>query len=100
MELRKQRGLAKVIARLLPGKEDRSPAPEGQVGARRSLSLFARALEELPPKQRAIMVMVHLEEKSQTDAATLLGLSKGQVSKLHQRALDTLRAQQWDVGHA
>ena len=43
------------------------------------------------------MVLVYLEGHSQNEVASLLGLSKGQISKLHKRALDTLRAREWDV---
>ena len=45
----------------------------------------------------AVMVMVHLEQKSQTETAELLGLSKGQVSKLHSRALAHLRQREWNI---
>ncbi len=70
-----------------------------QVCARRALCAFERAIADLPDKERVVMTLVHLENHSQDEAAKLLGLSKGQVSKIHTRALDRLRALDWEVDH-
>ena len=100
MELRRQRGWRKVVDVMLRAPERRSLSPEREVRARHDVSDVERAIHHLPPHERAVMVLVYLDGKSQTDAAKLLGLSKGQVSKLHARALANLRAQDWEVACA
>jgi DNA-directed RNA polymerase specialized sigma subunit len=45
------------------------------------------------------MVLVHLEGKSQNEAAELLSVSKGQLSKLHTKALAELEKRDWEVPH-
>lgn len=91
---------AKTSGRLLSllGMGDRTaPSVDRAVQAKRDLSALGAALSQLPAKQRAVMVIVHLEGRTQTEAATLLSLSKGQVSKLHKKAIDALAARDWEV---
>ena len=73
--------------------------PDRTLGAKRDLTQLERALAELPPKQRAVFVLVEVEGRSQKEAAELMELSKGQLSKLHTRALEALRRYEWDVAH-
>ncbi len=99
MALRRARTSGRVLALLALAWDCSEPPPEAQVRARRDLDALATALAELPPKQRAVMVMVHLEGKSQNEAAALLSLSKGQISKLHTKALAQLARRDWEVPH-
>ena len=39
-------------------------------------------LEQLPPRERVVLCMLHLDGLRQIEIAEVLGLSKGQVSKL------------------
>jgi RNA polymerase sigma-70 factor (ECF subfamily) len=55
-----------------------------------------RALGTLPAKQRMLLGLMYFEGESLTSAAELIGVSKGQASKLHKRALATLAAREWE----
>ena len=55
-----------------------------------------RALGCLPAKQRMLLCLMYFEGESLTAAATLIGVSKGQASKLHKRALETLAEREWE----
>ncbi|MGH3648656.1 MAG: SigE family RNA polymerase sigma factor [Micromonosporaceae bacterium] len=49
-------------------------------------------LRTLPPKQRAVVVLRYYEDRSETEAAELLGVSVGTVRSQAHRALAKLRA--------
>ena len=65
--------------------------------AKRTISALETAIHALPTPQRAVVVLMHLDDKTQTETAKLLGMSQGQVSKLHSRAMATLKRQEWDL---
>jgi RNA polymerase sigma-70 factor (sigma-E family) len=52
------------------------------------------ALQTLPPRQRAIVVLRYLQDLSQVDTAAALGISAGAVKSGAARALARLRAEQ------
>jgi len=97
MAMRRQKTWGRVKDTLFADEPITARSPEPDVEARQALGRLSQALQALPAKQRAVMVLVYLEGRSQNEAATLLGLSKGQVSKLHKRALETLREREWDI---
>lgn len=76
--------------------------PEGLAAApapARDGALVARALDALPPAQRAVVVLVDLEESSYVEAAGALGVPVGTVmSRLH-RARRALRERLADAGN-
>jgi RNA polymerase sigma-70 factor (ECF subfamily) len=55
-----------------------------------------RALTALPAKERMLLSLMYFEGESLTDAAALIGVSKGQASKLHKRALQALGQLDWE----
>lgn len=79
------------------GVPQRAPSIEAASVAKAELSEFELALGALPAKQRLVIVLVHIEQRSQTEVAEALSLSKGQISKLHARAVTSLREMGWDV---
>ncbi len=99
MALRRGRVWGRIEQVLRGAGRAHGTAPDRATGARRDISKLERALAELPPKQRAVFVLVEIEGREQKEAAELMRLSKGQLSKLHTRALEALRRYEWDVAH-
>jgi RNA polymerase sigma factor (sigma-70 family) len=50
-----------------------------------------RALRELPPRQRTVLVLRYWEQLTQTETAALLGCSEGNVKSTTSRGLARLR---------
>lgn len=50
------------------------------------------ALAELPPRQRAVLVLRYYEDRADEEIAGILGISRGTVRSQAARALDKLRA--------
>lgn len=74
---------APALDRLLEGKQTQQKAME--------------ALERLPPKERVVLSMRLVDDKSQREIAAVLGLSEGYVSKLLTRAKEQVKREGWEV---
>ena len=80
-----------------PADTDVSPErPDRSAALHRDLIALDHALGRLPAKQRVLLSLMYFEGESLTDAATLIGVSKGQASKLHKRALAALAEGDWE----
>jgi RNA polymerase sigma-70 factor (sigma-E family) len=64
------------------------PDPAGEVDLRDAL---VRMLAQLPPRQRAVIVLRYWEQRSETETAALLGCSEGTVKSAASRGLQHLR---------
>lgn len=94
------------IARFLPwsggdGGEEEAPAfdppdeaadPETALAARRRWQRVRRAIDRLPPGQRAVLVLVRFEGLAYKEAAEALGISLGAVESRLVRALRNIAA--------
>ncbi|MEL6546585.1 MAG: sigma-70 family RNA polymerase sigma factor [Myxococcota bacterium] len=74
-----------------------SRSPAAQILARDDLHTLEKSLQRLRPAERAVFVLVNMEDRKQSEVADLLGLSKGQVSKLLARAMEKLRGLGWSA---
>jgi RNA polymerase sigma-70 factor (ECF subfamily) len=70
--------------------------PDQEVGTQRDVAALDEALVLLPAKQRVLLALMYFDGASLTEAAALVGVSKGQASKLHKSALVTLGKQDWE----
>jgi RNA polymerase sigma factor (sigma-70 family) len=68
------------------------PAPESDAVAAVDLrDALGRALAELPPRQRTVLVLRYWEGMSQAETAALLGCAEGTVKSATARGLQRLR---------
>jgi RNA polymerase sigma-70 factor (ECF subfamily) len=89
--------LSKPVRWLLGSSFSNERTPESLAIARDDLSQALQSVDALPPKERVVFFMVHVDGKEQGEAARVLGYSKGYVSKLLKRAEQRLAAAGWKV---
>ena len=53
--------------------------------------MLEQLLAELPEKERRLIIMRYLQDRSQTEVARIMGVSQVQVSRLERRAVERLR---------
>ncbi|MGP0067369.1 MAG: sigma-70 family RNA polymerase sigma factor [Isosphaeraceae bacterium] len=73
----------------------RDSSPSRQVLREEQRLRVQEALEKLPPRDREVLVLRHLEQLSTGEVAEVLGIGVEAVKKRHLRALERLRAL-WD----
>jgi RNA polymerase sigma-70 factor (sigma-E family) len=85
-----RRGAWHRVRALLPSQPsgDTGPDPLTTVDLRDTL---VRALRELPPRQRAVLVLRYWEQLTQAETAEMLGCSEGTVKSATSRGLARLR---------
>jgi RNA polymerase sigma-70 factor (ECF subfamily) len=70
---------------------DEAPTPEARYSSRESVQLaFIAAIQELPPRQRAALLLCDVLGWASAEAATLLGGSTASINSALQRSRDTL----------
>jgi len=77
---------------------DVGPAPDTVLAEQESGSLVARAMNELPLRQRMAVTLCFYEQMSLAEAAEILKVSVGAVESLLHRAKATLKQTLIDVG--
>jgi RNA polymerase sigma-70 factor, ECF subfamily len=85
-------------ARSLRAEVELSDAQAGDLHPPSNLPVVVRALGELPPEQRAVIVLRHLLEYTPGEIADLLGLPRGTVNSRLRRGLDHLATRLEDDG--
>src|SRR5690348_8240967 len=81
------------VAESLPGdlpEPPRRPSPDDTGAITRRITV-ERALRMLSPRQRAVVVLRYFEDRTEVEAADLLGVSVGTVKTQTTRALERLR---------
>jgi RNA polymerase sigma-70 factor (ECF subfamily) len=71
---------------------DAAPGPDQGLDAPALAAAVAAALDELPERQRAAILLCHYEERSNIEAAEILGLSVEATESLLSRGRRNLRA--------
>ncbi len=81
------------VAEAMPGDlPDASGGGSGDHASLASLRVtLARALQSLSPRQRAVVVLRFFEDRSEAEAAELLGVTVGTIKSQTARALERLR---------
>lgn len=96
--LRRQRWFGAWLRRQAPTPlADTRPTPESSAELREAAERALRTLAALPPRERIVICMKVLDDKSQIEIAETLSLSEGYISKLLTRAWRRIREAGWET---
>lgn len=70
---------------------DTGASPSEQAARREEFLRAVAALDQLPPHERDVLILIYLKQHTLQEAADQLGLSKGQVSGNYGRGMTRLR---------
>ncbi len=62
--------------------------------------LLARAIEELPEKERQVLALYYFEELTMKEVGAVLGVGESRVSQIHSMAVTRLRARLMEQNQA
>ncbi|MBN9434520.1 MAG: sigma-70 family RNA polymerase sigma factor [Bosea sp.] len=71
--------------------EDEAPSPERQLSRIEDVRLVHEALDRMPDRQRAVIVLAHFQELGQAEASAIMGMSEHAYESLLARARRRLR---------
>ncbi|MEJ1938905.1 sigma-70 family RNA polymerase sigma factor, partial [Nostoc sp. NIES-2111] len=71
--------------------EDDTPSPERQMSRIEEVRLVQEALDRMPDRQRAVIVLAHFQELGQAEASAIMGMSEHAYESLLARARRRLR---------
>jgi RNA polymerase sigma-70 factor (TIGR02960 family) len=82
---------------LLVGLGDSQPGPEAAYESREAISLaFITAVQRLPPRQRAVLILRDVLGFAASEAAQILGVTEESVTSALKRARAGMRGRSWD----
>ena len=96
MDLRRRERRRRLLGLFGRAEEAGGERPDQRAALHRDVIELDRALAQLPAKQRVLLGLMYFDGESLSDAAALIGVSKGQASKLHKRALADLALHDWE----
>ena len=91
----RQRMLERLGAWLSAQPQQEAPSPERMLSEQREASRVLAAMRQLPPKERVVVMLKLIDDKTQREIAEVTQLSEGYVSKLLARGTARLKKQGW-----
>jgi len=83
-------GREKDVCELQPS--DRESGPLAQFLRSEAKDLLLHAMQELPPRERQVLMLYYFEELTMKQVGTVLGIGESRVSQIHSSAVSRLRA--------
>ena len=96
MDLRRKDRRRRLLGMFGRVEEPRASTLDDHLTRQRDVARLDEALGTLPARERVLLSLMYFEGATLTEAAELIRVSKGQASKLHKRALQTLREGDWE----
>lgn len=87
---REGRGQENLLQPLASSDDD--PSPHKQLEWKENVARLKQAIEEMPERQKHVIVMYYFEELNMAEIAAVLGVTESRVSQLHTKALYDLAA--------